>query len=266
MRIRLLLGADPDKNRIPEQMLALLTKELSKDGSIVLTDENPDVIHLVGAWTSSTVGIAKDAHAKAIAFVHTPLGTLSPWYKPSTSHVKLTTKSTFVVASGQMENELLNDGRMENLKMVLNAVVTQKTSAALMCSEYRAIYHEAVKRNDEAVWDAVDSKMNLLKDIDPVIVNICKNLLYAQYLVQRKNLPQIFLNQLADVMERSDYDEDKLAGVLKLIKLYQFTQNIEHVMMTTANLGEGYMPVPYKEDKASKAMLDMITDYNKLSN
>ncbi|MDO4195067.1 MAG: hypothetical protein Q4D33_02825, partial [Prevotellaceae bacterium] len=88
----------------------------------------------------------------------------------------------------------------------------------------------------------------------------------AQYLVQRKNLPQIFLNQLADVMERSDYDEDKLAGVLKLIKLYQFTQNIEHVMMTTANLGEGYMPVPYKEDKASKAMLDMITDYNKLSN
>ena len=132
-----------------------------------------------------------------------------------------------------------------------------------MASEYKNVYENVIKTNDDALWEDVEHQVGLIKESDPVILNICKNLLYARKLSERKNIPQIFLNQLADLLEKSDFDEDKLGEVLKLIRLYEFTQRLEYLMQETANLTEGFMPVPRKEDKTARAMLRIITDYIK---
>lgn len=261
MRIRLFLGADPDKNNIPERTLNLIKGELEKDSSIVLTDENPDVIHIIGAWTTAAVGIAKDALAKYIAIVHTPVCSLSPWFKPSSAQVKLTSRCTTVVASGQMENELLDNENRKNITMILNAVVTATTNAENMTNSYKEVYRQAIKSTDDTLWNDVEHKVSLVKEDNAVILNISKNLLYAQYLYQRKNFPQIFLNSLSELLTKSDYDEDRLGEVLKLIRLYTFTQHLEYVMQESSQLTEGFMPVPMKKDKVADEMLTLITDY-----
>ncbi len=261
MRIRLFLGADPDNNKIAGKMLDILKEELLKDSSIVLTDENPDVIHFIGAWTPTAVGIAKDAMTKFIATVHTPLGCLCPWQKPSSSHVKLTSRCSAIISAGKMEQELLDDGNRQNLQMILNPVVTATTQPATMVSEYKAVYGRIVKSTDDSLWNEVERKVKMIKENDSVILNICKNLLYAQYLSHRKNIPMIFLNGLSEIFVKSDYDEDRLGEVLKLIHLFQFTQRLEFVMQEKANLTEGFMPLPLKEDKVAKSLLAMITDY-----
>lgn len=261
MRIRLFLGADLDNNKIPEKLLEMLKGELEKDSTIVLTDENPDVIHFVGAWTSAAVGIAKDAMSKFIATVHTPLGSLSPWEKPSSAHIKLTSRCTMIVSAGQMEQELLDDGSRQNLRMILNPVVTATTDAAKMAEEYKSVYRHSIKTIDENLWSEVEHKVQLINEKDEIILNICKNLLYAQYLSQRRNIPQVFISGLSELFIKSDYDEDRLDEVLKLIHLNLFTERLEYVMQEAAGLTEGFMPLPMKEDKIAGQMLTIITDY-----
>lgn len=263
MRIRLFLGADPDNNKIAARMFDILKEELSKDSTIVLTDENPDVIHFIGAWTASAVGIAKDAMAKFIATVHTPLGSLCPWQKPSSANVRLTSKCSAIISAGQMEQELLDDGNRKNLQMILNPVVTSTTTNEKMAAEYKELYRKIIKSTDDSLWDEVENKVKLIKEDDAVILNICKNLLYAQHLTVRKNLPLVFLKGLAELFVKSDYDEDRLGEVLKLINLFLFTQHLEFVMQESAQLTEGFMPLPMKADKVANNMLTLITDYQK---
>jgi len=261
MRIRLFLGADLDNNKIPEKTLEVLKAELEKDSSIVLTDENPDLIHFIGAWNSASLGIAKDAKAKYIATVHTPLGSLSPWQRPSAAYVKQTSRCTFIVASGQMEKELLDDGSRTHLGLISDSVLTNLTTPEKMVSEYIDVYKNAIKTTDENLWKDVEHKVSMIRESDEVILNICKNLLYAQYLTQRKNIPLVFLKSLSELLIKSDFNEDRLGEVLKLIKLYIFTQRLEFLMQEKTELTEGFMPVPMKEDKVAKAMQGLITEY-----
>lgn len=261
MRIRLFLGADLDNNKIPERTLQLLRSELEKDKSIVLTDQNPDVIHFIGAWNSASQGIAKDAHTKYIATIHTPLASLSPWQKPSSTHVKLTSKCTFIIASGLMEKELLDEGSRTNLQLIPNAITTKTTSKETMVDEYKKVYSDAITTTDSTLWTDIEHQVSMIRESDEAILNICKNLLYAQCMYIRKNIPQSFLNKMSECLYKSDYDEDRLGEVLKLIKLYVFTQRLEYLMQETAGLTEGFMPLPMKEDKAAKAMQEFITNY-----
>lgn len=62
-------------------------------------------------------------------------------------------------------------------------------------------------------------------------------------------------------MTASNYNEDTMAEVLKLIKLDVFTQHLEYVMMEKSGLTEGFMPIIYKKDKVSEKMLDLVTNY-----
>ena len=263
MRIRLFLGGDPDNNKIPELTIDMLRTELAKDTAIDLTDENPDIVHIVGAWTPSAVSVAKDALKKFIPMIHTPLASLSPWQKPTSSHVKLTSRCTTIVASGQMEKELLDDGSQRTIRNILNPVVTKQTSPIQMAEEYKDVYRKAIKTGDDELWESVVRKVSMIRESDEVILHICKHLLYAQCLAQRKNIPMIFLSGLAGLLTKSNYDEDRLGEVLRLIRLYLFTQRLEFLMQEKAGLTEGFMPVPMKDDKAAQAMLALVTDYKK---
>lgn len=261
MRIRLVQAAETDNTGIAGLTIEMLRSELEKDSSIVLTDTNPDVIHIIGGWDNSSRAIAKDACTRFIAFVHTPLSSLTPWQKPTTSSKKMTASATAVVASGQMEYELLNDDSINRLKLILNAVITATTSTNKMVEQYMTVYNEAVKKQDEALWAEVKGKVSLLKIEDPTIVTLCERILYAHYLYQRQSIPQSYIDDLSVLMTKSDYDEGKMGEVLKLIHLDLFTQQLEFVMKSKSTLTDGFMPIPCKEDKTSQQMLNIITDY-----
>ncbi len=261
MRLRILNTPDIDNNGISQKTKEMLVAELTKDDSIIMTDENPDVVHIIGAWNASSASVASDAMKRFIALVYTPLGTLSPWYKPTSSYVRLSAKATAVVASGRMEQELLSEHDKNNLHVIPNAVTTATTTAEDMAFGYKAVYREAMEKNDVTLWNEVNHRIGLLKEKDGAIQEICKNLLYAQYLYHRKNIPHKFLNKLSALMTDSNYNEDTMTEVLRLIKLDTFTRHLEYVMMEKSELTEGFMPIIYRKDKVSERMLDLVTDY-----
>lgn len=261
MRLKILSTVDIDRNDLSVKTKDMLAAELEKDSSVILTDENPDVVHIIGAWDSESMKIAHDSIKKYIALVYTPLGSLSPWYKPASSFVKLSSKVTATVSSGVMEHELLSGQEKRNLHLILNAVTTATTSAEEMASAYKIVYKEAIEKTDKALWAEVDRKIDMLSEKDEAILKICRNLLYAQYLYNRKNIPNKFINSLSALMTESNYNEDNMIEMLKLINLNVFTQHLEYVMMQKSTLTEGFMPIIYKKDKVSETMLELVTDY-----
>lgn len=261
MRLKIINTVDLDNNNICVMTREMLVAEYEKDSNIIITDENPDVVHIIGAWTPSAKKIANDALRRYITLLYTPLGSLSPWYKPTTYNVKLSSKATALIASGEMEKELLGGHEMKNLYLILNAVTTATTTASTMAEEYKVLYKESAERTDISLWDEVNRKISMLKEKDESILEICKNLLYAQYLYQRRRISHQFLNNLAALMTRSNYDEDKMEEVLKLINLHTFTQHLEYVMKEKSSLTEGFMPIFWKKDKVSEKMIELVTDY-----
>ena len=261
MRLKIISTVDTDNNAIFRKTKDALVAELEKDDSIILTDENPDIVHIIGAWNASSVKTANDAIKRYIALVYTPLGSLSPWYKPASSHVKLATKATATVASGAMEQELLSGQEKNNLHLILNAVTTATTTPEEMADGYKAIYKDAIETTDITLWNEVDRRIKMVNEQDKCILEICRNLLYAKYLYQRRNIPHKFLDKLVALMTDSNYNEDTMVEILKFIRLDVFTQHLEYVMMEKSGLTEGFMPIIYKQDKVSDKMLDLVTDY-----
>lgn len=261
MRLKIVNTPDIDNNGISQKTKDMLVAAFAQDDSIVLTDENPDVLHVIGAWNASSAKTAADAVKRFVALVHTPLGSLSPWYRPTASYMKLSSRATATVASGRMEHELLSGQEMCNLCLVLNAVTTATTTPAEMASGYRETYREATEKNDVTLWNEVNRRIGLLKEKDTAIQEICKNILYAQYLYRRRNIPHKFLDKLSTLMTDSNYNEDTMTEVLRLIKLDVFAQHLEYVMMEKSGLTEGFMPIIYKKDKVSEKMLDLVTEY-----
>jgi len=264
MRLNLIQTLDIDGNGIHTLTHDMLASELEGTDGITITDVNPDVVHFIGAWNANAVKAATDAMKKYISIVHTPLGFLSPWYKPASAHVRLSSKATALIASGNMEFELLGGKEKTNLHLISNAVTTATTTPQDMASHYRQIYKDAIEKNEAQLWTEVARKIELLSEKDEAIIEICKNLLYAQYLYQRQSIPLMFLKRLSALMTRSNYDEDRMEEMLRLINLHTFTQHIEYVMMEKAELTEGFMPVMMKKDKTSEKMTSFVTDYQSI--
>ena len=260
MRIQLVKGADADGSLLNIQTHDLLHELLEKIPSVDLLSPNPDVIHIMGEWNSHTEAILKDAVQRHIAVVYTPLCALSPWKNATSKVTHLSWKATMVVASGAMEQEYLDDGSTDrHLMLIKNACTTNTTTADDMVTQYLIAYDEAVRINDQQLWTQVDSKVALIKNTDATMMQLCRQFIYAQYLFQRRNIPQPFINDLATLLKQSNYDEDRLADILHLIRLHAFVARLETVMAEVSSLTEGYMPIPSLNDKTTKVILSYLT-------
>ncbi len=261
MRVNIICGDDPCKDKIAQTMCSLLTDYLSREEDVLLAEDNPDILHFVGAWSASTTALAKRAIKCRVPFVYTPLGSLSPWHKPTMSQLKLSAAAQTIVASGVMEQTLLSKQGMEHVVLIPNCVTTNTTTLSAMASAYSATYERDVNGGERSVWTEIDDKVRLLNESDENIVSLCRSLLYAQYLYDKRCIPKDFLLSLTNRLKNSDYDEEHFADVLHLISLYDFTQRLEYVLQEQAALTEGFMPIPMNSDKKAKEMLKAVTDY-----
>ncbi len=261
MRVNIVCGVDLSGNKLARSTCDVLADQMSREKAFLLTEENPDMVHFVGAWDDESVALAKKCRKCRIPFVHTPLGSLSPWNKPSVGQLRLSAAACAVVASGMMEQKLLTSEGVENVQLILNAVTTRTTTPSEMAYAYMMVYAKNEKANDVKLWEDVDAKLNLLSEDDKGIVAICRNLLYAKYLYEKHSIPKAFLGELATLMEGSDYDEDHFADVLRLISLYDFAARMEYLLGEYGGLTEGFMPIPMNGDKEARVMARMVTDY-----
>ncbi len=263
MRVHLICGIDLCNNALVTKTYNVLADQLSREKTVVLAEENPDIVHVVGAWSTPAIAIVKKSIKRHIPFVHTPLGSLSPWNKPTISQQKLSSMAQTIVASGVMEQRLLSKQGNNLLQLIFNPVTTKTTTPSEMAYAYMAIYERNIKANDTLLWENINDKIALLNEDDDKIIEICRYLLYAQYLYEKNNIPKPFLQTLTALFVNSDYNEDDFTEVLKLIRLYEFTRSLEYVMQEETALTEGFMPIPMNNDKGAKEMLKTVTNYKK---
>ncbi len=261
MRVNLVCGSELCSDMIVKTTYDMLVDQLCRLQEVTLTAEHPDVVHVLGAWSAAAITSATSATKRHIPLIYTPLGALAPWHKPTASHQRRAATAQALIASGVLEQRLLS--KEDSIpQLILNAVTTKTTTPTAMAYAYIALYDRHIKHYEEQRREEIEAKVRLLNEDDQQIVALCRTLLYAQYLYERHNIPKPFLRQLTALLTTSDFDEDHFADVAKLISLYDFTRRIEYVMREQTGLTEGFMPLPMSSDKAARAMLSAVTDYD----
>ncbi len=260
MRVNLACGFDPAGEGVPQKTAELLESRLEAMDGITLASEGANVLHVVGAWNPATAALARKAAREAVPYVHTPLGTLAPWNKPTAAHLRLTAGAGAVAASGKMEERLLEKQNAGRLRLIPDALLTSTTNPEETAAAYAGLYRELVRENDAALRRDVEAKLQLLSQTDDCTLGLCRDLLYARCLYRQRNIPRNFLSGLVRRLTAADFDEDRFAEVLSLISLYDFTARMEHVMAEEAGLTEGFMPVPALGDKQARDIMSTVTD------
>ena len=261
MRIQLVKGAEVDETGLVELTANYIKGQLEQRAEHTLVDENPDVLHVVGALERTSMAVIRQQRKRHIAFVYTPVTALTPWNTPSSASVKMAREANILVSSGEMEHTLLEGKTNQEQRLIKTTVSTATTTDEEMMTAYNEIYSKAYAINEAELQKVVKEKIALLNEENTTITNLCEKLLYAQLLYQRRNIPLRYLQELTEYMTDNDYDEDRLASLLQLLQLDLFTQQLEYVMKEQTGLTEGFMPIIWKEDKTSKDILTTLTNY-----
>ena len=107
--------------------------------------------------------------------------------------------------------------------------------------------------------ETIEKKLALAKvDAADKVALVSKQLLYDKYLNTRGLLTTKRLEETAQLLICTDYDEDRLAALLPKLGITTFTQELLALLEEQSLLTEGFMPI-----KRSKKQLK-INAVNKL--
>ena len=96
--------------------------------------------------------------------------------------------------------------------------------------------------------DNTKREEKLIRQIAIMIANIQQ--------VQKKRM--LSLRHLADlytIIKYNDYDEDRLADVLRHMRLYSFARRIIQLLADKLRLEEGYMPIKPLNDRTTRSII-----------
>jgi hypothetical protein len=88
----------------------------------------------------------------------------------------------------------------------------------------------------------------IFKQIATIIAN-------TRQIERKKRLSLRLLTDLYKVIKYNDYDEDRLAEVLRHLRLYRYSCRIIQLLAEKTLLKEGFMPFPPRNDRKTKGMI-----------
>lgn len=242
---------------------------LNQDAAHHIGNENPDIVHLFGQFDWKTRHLLDRYHDLQIPTVLTVCNALST-YTQKSAELKQKTgrmlkkqvlkRATAIHAIGETEAAALQISMPDlQVSIIANAAVTGATSFKEMTNELIQLYSATLSKHEQAVQEAIEKKMASAKvDAANEVHKVCKQLLYGRYLNKRGLLTTERLEETANLLISTDYDEDLLAALLPKLGLKTFTEELLALLEEEALLTEGFMPI-----KRGKKPLKIIT-VNKL--
>lgn len=102
------------------------------------------------------------------------------------------------------------------------------------------------------VEDIESAKHQCEKDICTMIINI-------KYEVNQRDMSMLHLSELYEIIKFNNYDEDRLADMLKRVGIYKFASRLIFILQDVIGLTEGFMPIEGKDDKSTDELRRIIT-------
>lgn len=266
MRVQLYMSEKTRDSEVNRELLAAITRQSYKHPDIILTDENPDIVHLFGAWEKEVSSLANQLYKKTIPYVYSPLGGMLPWnvkqHPHHSSQKKLTSRASTVHVCSALEKEQIMERQWNKEVIVIkNSVITNDIEESVMVDNLIKLYNEIIASYNFKTHEDIQSQVANLEEEDENIRFVFGKILFAHHYIHRGNLAQKDLDDLAQTMTAVDYDEDKMAELLHQHKLDQFVGRLEQVMMDMSTLTEGFTTLPPIKDKITDKMKASITHY-----
>ena len=233
----------------------------------------PDVVHLFGKPDVAATRYLNRAHRLHVPIIVSPLGITN---KPSRHilhiatciHACSPTEAKAIATNGK------DNGNLSPLKLITipNPLLTHSVTAEQTASRFAQLYADTIADNDERVTRQMVA--NITKAVEeaqlsipsearppvafPLTSDIALWVLKSQLLIARRKLPHTFLLQFADTLNHQPYNEDQLIALLCAMKLRALMGRLLQVMAETAQLTEGFMPMPPIDDRITEKIRKTI--------
>jgi len=247
---------------ICQELVGMLRSQLEARGTVTITDNHPDLIHLFGYDDAGTLSLMKRARQLLIPCIITPLSTLQPWadhhHALPFSHkdlkgTKHLTSSLLVIASSQIEEENLLEKYSDiSVKLLENPVVTASISSESYASQMLNCYAEIIALHDQNIHQQIQQKIAALGEPDSAICEILRQTEYIAYQHHRGLIGEPQLAELSKALTTLNYDESLMAERLEQLGRTSFFAQLETLMQNKSLLTEGFMPIPAQENKMFK--------------
>lgn len=251
-----------------EKIKSLLHNNIEKNyKDIVITDQNPDIVHLFGDWDMQTFFKVKSIYNRSIPLVFTSIGGLQSLIscnKMKTSYIikQITKYISIIHVCGPIEKNLLSRIN-KNIKIhtISNPAISNIITIDEMVSQMIVLYRQTIMFHDNHICEQIKNKVNNICKSDAAISEICICILYIKYLHNRGFIPQSKLDELSQTLIKCQYDEEEMGKVLKNLSIYGYTSSLLSVLNKKSTLTEGFMPITDKEDKTAENILNCITNF-----
>ena len=238
---------------------------------IVLTDEKPDIVHLIGVPNTKLYDKAKELCRLEIPYVYSPLGASLPWnakskemdsqtYSSDALNYVLSNASAIHTCS-QLHDSIKKQKEDVVLSIIYNPIITSDIAEEEFANRMYKLYHSTIADFDANIRKRIKNRISSLNESCEQTCIIIQKIMYAEYLYKRGNIPQNILNDLAKTMMEADYDEDHMEELLNSQGLEVFTGRLEQIMLDQSILSEGFMPVSIVNDKTTDRIKEIITNY-----
>ena len=279
MRVQVIISGKNDASVVNESdksLSGLFARELLSQYQsivdIVLTDEKPDIVHLIGVPNTKLYDKAKELCRLEIPYVYSPLGASLPWnakskemdsqtYSSDALNYVLSNASAIHTCS-QLEHDSIKKQKEDVvLSIIYNPIITSDIDEEEFANRMYKLYHSTIADFDANIRKKIKSRINNLNESCEQTCIIIQKIMYAEYLYKRGNIPQNILNDLAKTMMEADYDEDHMEELLNSLGLEVFAGRLEQIMLDQSILSEGFMPVSIVNDKTTDKIKEIITNY-----
>src|SRR5574344_503996 len=257
MRLQLFMSKGAASSEVNGKLLEKLNECLS----------NTDMIDVFGSWDEQVHTTISKANKKRIPVILSPLSGLQPWNMRKTpvdfcEERHAVKCSTAIHVTSRMELETLKNLKWnKNVFLIRNSIITKEISDIEMAKDLLAKYVQTIENHDKKVKEKIRHKVEDTGCKDSPMIQIISKLLYIKYLYNRGNLQEEEIRALSDLLTGLDYDEDKFGDMLNNMKISYFSSCLFQVTGEISKLTEGFMPIPPTEDKLTKQIRSIITNY-----